>query len=217
MFTGIIEETGHVLDLHPREEGAVIKVAAKLVSPSLKIGDSVAVNGVCLTTIHNDAESFTCELSAETFRRTSYKYARQGTKVNVERPIMVGGRLGGHFVQGHVDGVGRLIARVPSGDCVEMTFSFPPELERYLVYKGSIAVDGISLTISSLSKSSFTVAIIPHTVEVTNLKFLGSDHPVNLEVDILGKYVERFFQLGLSKSGNTISKLTPEYLRDQGY
>ena len=217
MFTGIIEETGLIRELELRYEGATITLAAKMVPSTLKIGDSIAVNGVCLTTARNGAEWFSCEISAETLRRTSFKYARQGMIVNLERPLMIGGRLGGHFVQGHVDGVARLIDKAASGEGFEISFDFPKELERYLVFKGSIAVDGISLTIASLERSAFTVAAIPHTIEVTNLKRLKSGDFVNLEVDILGKYFERFFQLGLLQSGNVGSRLTMEYLKDQGY
>ncbi len=129
---------------------------------------------------------------------------------------MLGDRLGGHFVQGHVDGVGRLVSKNRSGEGWEMSFDFPPELERYLVYKGSITVNGISLTLSSLGKNTFSVAVIPHTLESTNLNQLGIGDLVNLETDILGKYFERFFQLGLIQRENS-SKMTVEYLKDQGF
>jgi riboflavin synthase len=216
MFTGIIEEVGTIQELRFISEGAVITASARIVSPSLKIGDSIAINGVCLTATHAGQGSFSCDISAETLRLSSFKQARQGAKVNLERSMMLGGRLGGHFVQGHVDGVGKLISKTRSGEGWEVSFEFPRELERYLVYKGSIAVDGISLTISFLGENSFAVAVIPHTLESTNLNQLSIGDLVNLEVDILGKYFERFFQLGLIQ-GEKSPKLTVEYLRDQGF
>ena len=217
MFTGIIEETGILQELRQGYEGAFIRVSAKKVPSDLKIGDSIAVNGVCLTTTQNGMEWFCCEISAETLRRTSFKNAKQGMIVNLERPLVMGSRLGGHFVLGHVDGTVRLIEKAVSGTGVEIMFDLPQELERYLVDKGSVAVDGISLTIASLNRSSFTVAVIPHTLEVTNLKRLKIGDVVNLEVDVLGKYFERFFRLGLAQKGNTGSPLTADYLKDQGY
>jgi riboflavin synthase len=216
MFTGIIEEVGTIQELRFISEGAVLTAAARIVPSDLKIGDSIAVNGVCLTATRTGQGSFSCDISAETLRLSSFKQARQGSKINLERSMMLGGRLGGHFVQGHVDGVGELASKTRSGEGWEISFEFPRDLERYLVYKGSIAVDGISLTIAALEKNSFSVAVIPHTLESTNLNHLGIGDPVNLEVDILGKYFERFFQLGLIQ-GEKSTKLTVEYLRDQGF
>lgn len=192
-----------------------MKISAASTPATLKTGDSIAVNGVCLTVVSADNKAFHCELSAETIRRTSFGRAREGTTVNLERPLTVGSRLGGHFVLGHVDGVGKLLSSQPSGSGVEMSFHFPLELERYLVLKGSIAVDGISLTIASLSETSLSVAVIPHTLQSTNLKFLRAGDPVNLEVDLLGKYFERFHQLGLLESKS--SRTSVDYLKEQGF
>jgi riboflavin synthase len=147
---------------------------------------------------------------SETLERSSFKQARQGMRINLERALMLNDRLGGHFVLGHVDGVGQLAAKIPRAEGAEMSFEYPPALERYLVYKGSIAVNGISLTISSLGKGSFSVAVIPHTLDWTNLNGLRIGDLVNLEVDILGKYFERFFYLGLLASEKKDSKLTAE-------
>jgi riboflavin synthase len=216
MFTGIVEEVGTIQELRFMSEGAVIVVSAKIIPPSLKIGDSISVNGVCLTATQTGQQSFSCDISAETLRLSSFKLAKQAAKINLERSLMIGDRLGGHFVQGHVDGVGRLVSKTRSGEGWELSFEFPGELERYLVYKGSIAVNGISLTISFLGKGSFSVAVIPHTLEATNLNQLGIGDLVNLEVDILGKYFERFFQLGLIQ-GEKSTKLTVEYLKNQGF
>lgn len=217
MFTGIIEEIGTIQEIRVRHAGAVITVSAEKILPGLKTGDSVAVNGVCLTATAVETGTFACDISAETLRLSSFKHAKRGLQVNLERSLMLGGRLGGHIVQGHVDGVGRLIARIPSGEGFEISFSFPGELERYLVHKGSIAVNGVSLTIASLGKESFAVAAIPLTLEETNLARLNIGDPVNLEVDILGKYFERFFQLGISKNDKTGSRISAEYLQNQGF
>ena len=217
MFTGIIEEIGTIQEIRFMHEGAVIIIAAAEILPGLKIGDSVSVNGVCLTVTSVGTGSFSCDISAETLRLSSFKKAKQGLTVNLERSLMLGGRLGGHIVLGHVDSVGRLLGRVPSGKGYELSFYFPRELERYLVYKGSIAVDGVSLTIASLEKESFTIAAIPLTLEATNLNQLKVGDPVNLEVDILGKYFERFFQLGIAVNEKSDSKMSLEHLQSQGF
>ena len=225
MFTGIVEETGTIRELRFQAGGASITVAAKTILPEIAIGDSIAVNGVCLTAVRLMPDAFVCDISEETLRRSAFAKARVGAHVNLERAIAAGGRLGGHIMQGHVDDVGQMISRTPSGGGFEISFSFPRTLERYLVYKGSIAVNGISLTISALEKESFSTAVIPHTLSVTNLGELTPGDPVNLETDILGKYFERYFQLGLTghphesspESRKTGSKLTSEYLREQGF
>lgn len=215
MFTGIIEETGKIEVLRIGKQGAAIRISAKSIPSTLKTGDSIAVNGVCLTAAASDSCAFECDISAETLRRTSFESTREGAAVNLERPLAVGSRLGGHFVLGHVDGMGKLLFSKPSGAGVEMMFGFPRELDRYLVYKGSIAVDGISLTIASLEEASFSVAVIPHTLQNTNLMHLRIGDLVNLEVDILGKYFERFYQLGLLAGKGP--KITVDYLKEQGY
>jgi riboflavin synthase len=214
MFTGIIEETGFVRSLRKGRESAEIQVAAHVVPPTLKIGDSISVNGVCLTVVRSGAEEFVADLSAETIERSSLGLSVPGRVVNLERSLALGARLGGHFVQGHIDGVGRLASVRRSGEGAVIAVSYPSELERYLVYKGSIAVEGVSLTISSLNPSEFEVAIIPHTWENSNLRLLKMGDPVNLETDILAKYFERYFSLGI---GREQSKLTVDYLREQGF
>lgn len=215
MFTGIIEELGIIQELRIAAESATIAITAKKILPGLKIGDSVSVNGVCLTATQLYATSFLCDISAETLRLSSFKLAKPGARVNLERSLMVGDRLGGHFVLGHVDGVGRMISKTASGQGFVMAFGYPKELDRYLVYKGSIAVNGISLTIASLEQSSLSVSVIPHTFEATNLRELSAGDPVNLEVDVLGRYFERFFQLGLLQREKP--RLTSDYLKDQGF
>lgn len=190
-------------------------VSSPEVSSGLKVGDSIAVNGVCLTAVHCMGDAFACDLSAETLARTSFGKASEGAPVNLERALLIGSRLGGHFVQGHIDGVGSLAATVASSDGSLMTFEFPLDLVRYIVTKGSIAVDGISLTVASLQGNCFSVAVIPHTLLQTNLGTLRPGDPVNLEVDILAKYVERFCQPGLVHDRS--SKWNLEYLREQGF
>jgi riboflavin synthase len=217
VFTGIIEEVGVIEELRIMAQGATITIGAAQVVSDMKIGDSVAVNGVCLTATRIGSASFLCDISAETLRISGFKHARQGNRVNLERALRVGDRLGGHIMQGHVDAVGRLISKTKSGEGYEISFDFPRELERYLVYKGSISVNGISLTISSLSSGLFSVAVIPHTFEATNLSQLMLGELVNLEVDILGKYFERFFQLGLKQNEKSGPGLTTDYLRNQGF
>lgn len=215
MFTGIIEEIGKVRSLRRQAEGAVLEIEARVTGAGLKPGDSIAVNGACVTVTEGAGNSFSCDLSPETLQRTTLGEARRGTAVNLERPLALGSRLGGHFVQGHVDGIGKLVSRSPGGDGLLVTVEYPAELERYLVHKGSVAVDGISLTIAALKGTAFTVAVIPFTLRTTNLGSLRTGSPVNLEVDILGKYVERFFSLGLASE--RLSGLSAAYLREQGF
>ncbi|MBN1570998.1 MAG: riboflavin synthase [Acidobacteria bacterium] len=217
MFTGIIEEVGIIRDMRFISQGATIAVASKEIPADAKIGDSIAVNGVCLTATSVGAGSFACDVSAETLRRSNFQKAKPGTKVNLERALPVGGRLGGHYVLGHVDGVGQLASQIASGEGFVMSFHFPKELDRYIVFKGSIAINGISLTIASLESSSFSVAVIPHTFASTNLRELSVGDSVNLETDILGKYFERFFQLGLAPQEKSSSRLTSDYLKSQGF
>lgn len=217
MFTGIIEEVGTIREIKSLSAGAVLTVAGKVILPDLKIGDSIAVNGVCLTATRIDPDAFVCDVSSETLRRSNLGQAKTGTEVNLERALLVGGRLGGHFVLGHVDGVGRLTAKTRSGAGYVVSFSYPRELERYLVFKGSISVNGISLTIASLETTTFSVAVIPHTLESTSLRAMVPGDSVNLEVDILGKYFERFFQLGLAPQEKGLSRITSDYLKSQGF
>jgi riboflavin synthase len=215
MFTGIIEEVGTIQSVQEGPDQASLLISAAQISGGLALGDSVAVNGACLTVVHYSNENFLCELSLETLRLTTLARIRIGSPVNLERSLTLNSRLGGHLVQGHVDGLGEMAAAIPTGNGFEMSFTYPPELERYLVRKGSIAVDGISLTIASLQKNTFAVAVIPHTVATTNLKYLKIGDAVNLETDIIGRYLERFAQLGLTRTEN--SKLTLEYFTEQGF
>ncbi|MDY6794222.1 MAG: riboflavin synthase [Actinomycetota bacterium] len=203
MFTGIIEEVGRVEALRAEADGARIEVSCRLVVEGLRTGESICVNGVCLTAVEAERGGFTADISRESLDRSTLGRKRRGSPVNLERALSLGTRLGGHIVQGHVDGVGRTTRIEEAGNARVYVFSSPQELDVYLVEKGSIAVDGISLTISALEEGEFSVAVIPHTLEGTNLKSLRQGDEVNLETDIIAKYVMRFMSRGLPWPGNT--------------
>lgn len=182
MFTGIVEELGTVLSL----ESGRMTVGASRVLDGVALGDSIAVNGCCLTVVAHDEGSWEADLSEETLRRTALSALAPGSPANLERAVRADQRMGGHIVQGHVDGVGMVVAGVP-----DLRVRVPAGLERYLVEKGSVTVDGVSLTVVDVIEDTFSVAVIPHTAEVTNLGGLAQGAPVNIEVDIVAKYVER--------------------------
>ncbi len=185
MFTGIIETVGTAAEV----SGTRIRVESDL--QDLVVGESIAVNGVCLTVTRPEGGSFSADLSEETLRRTSLGALAPGSPVNLERAMAAGGRFGGHVVQGHVDGVGAVSQISRLAGSVEMFFSLPDELERYLVHKGSVTVEGVSLTVASLETGRFSVALIPHTLQSTTVGSLKPGDSVNIEVDVLAKYVER--------------------------
>ncbi len=191
MFTGIIEEIGEVVEIKEAGDFRAIHVRGKTVFDDLKIGSSIAVNGVCLTVRSIATNVFTAEMSRETLDRTSLGNLARGSIVNLERPMRAESRFGGHIVQGHVDGIGWIRKFDREGDAWNLKIEYPADGARYIVEKGSIAVDGISLTVAALQGSSvFSVAIIPHTFENTNLKMSKTGDPVNLEFDVIAKYVE---------------------------
>ena len=186
MFTGIVEETGSVDLLEPRR----LTVNAEKVLDGLKLGDSISINGTCLTVVELGPRSFSVDLSPETLRRTSLGFLAEGGVVNLERAVAVGDRMGGHIVQGHVDGTGRITSLRPDEDCVIIRVRAPKRLMPYIVEKGFVAVDGISLTVVKRSASSFTLSVIPFTQQYTNLRVKAVGDRVNLEADIVAKYVE---------------------------
>ena len=190
MFTGLIEEGGRVAGIHPGEQGARLEVEAAVVLEGLELGDSVAVNGTCLTAVEIGPAGFAVDCVAETLRRTSLGGLAVGDRVNLERPMRLGDRLDGHLVQGHVDGVGTVRSATPEGESTVLEISAPDALLRYVVDKGSIAVDGVSLTVAGRLADAFTVALIPHTMSVTTLGPQALGRAVNLEVDVVAKYVE---------------------------
>jgi len=191
MFTGIVEELGEVTALTDRVDSVRLTVRGPLVLEGARHGDSVAVNGVCLTVVDTDGETFTADVMRETLDRSALGALAPGSPVNLERPMRLDGRLGGHLVQGHVDGTGRIEQRTPSEHWEVVRISVPPELERYVVHKGSITVDGVSLTIASVAPGELTVSLIPTTLAMTTLGRKRVGDPVNLEVDVVAKYVER--------------------------
>jgi riboflavin synthase len=213
MFTGIIEEVGHITKIEQRGENRRIKVTAPNVPKELKTGDSVAVSGVCLTALDTKPGLFCADLAPETWARTSFSRIHQGAAVNLELPMKSDGRFGGHIVQGHVDGVGKIISfeRIAKSENWWLQIDLPDEVEKYTVYKGSITIEGISLTVAQLEGNRCSIAIIPHTVEKTNLHSLKAGDPVNLEADLIAKYVEKMMR------GDAESSLTVEDLVRQGF
>ena len=214
MFTGIIEEVGRVARIEQRGENRRITIAAENVGKELKLGDSVAVSGVCLTALDIKPGSFCADLAPETWVRTSFSRMQEGALVNLELPMKADGRFGGHIVQGHVDGVGKLIALEQIADSENwwLRLELPSEVEKYTVYKGSLSIEGISLTVAELEGGVCAIAIIPHTVEMTNLNSLKPGDPVNLEADLIAKYVEKMMT-GEPAEGT----LTVEELVRQGF
>ena len=192
VFTGIIEELGTIKGVRKQSEGMRLSVSAKVVMDGMKTGDSIAVNGACLTVTEFDSVSFTADVSGETVNRTNIGKLRVGEKVNLERPMKLSDRLGGHLVSGHIDGIGVIRGVERRGGMSIFTIEVPAEFKKYLIIKGSVAIDGISLTVNEVKGNRFTVTIIPHTAEMTTLGFKKTGDTVNLEADMIGKYVEAF-------------------------
>jgi riboflavin synthase len=203
MFTGIIEGTGAVAALAAAADGsgARLEVEAPWLAGRLALGESVAVNGCCVTVARATAAGFAADLVAETLRRTALGGLAAGDLVNLERPMALGGRLGGHLVQGHVDGVAKVLDRTRVGEGEEVRVELPARLERYVVEKGSVAVDGVSLTVAGVGPGWFAVALVPHTLKVTTLGRRRPGDPVQLEVDVVAKYVERLVQPWADRAG----------------
>ena len=193
MFTGIIEEVGRVARIAQGNGTRGLTVACPRLARELRKGDSIAVNGVCLTAVEITSESVAFDLADETWKRTSFPRIKEGALVNLELPMRANGRFDGHIVQGHVDGTGKFLAldRVENADDYWLHIEIPPELARYVISKGSLSIEGISLTVAKIEGTQVTAAIIPHTVKATNLKSLRPGDPVNLEVDMIAKYVEK--------------------------
>ncbi len=195
MFTGIIEELGRVRSVEPQGENARIVIEAHTVTSDTNHGDSVSVNGVCLTALDVQHDSFAADVSRETLDRSTLGRLKTGTRVNLERAVTPATRLGGHIVQGHVDATGHFLGALDHQGSWTVRIGYPPEIARYLVFKGSVAVEGISLTIANLADDFFEIAIIPKTWEVTNFSLLQPNDEVNLEVDVIAKYVERILKV----------------------
>jgi riboflavin synthase len=213
MFTGIIEEVGKVAKIEQRGENRRISIQAQNTPTELKTGDSISVSGVCLTALDIKANSFCADLAPETWARTSFSHICKNALVNLELPMKANGRFGGHVVQGHVDGVGKLLSlgRIADSQNWWLDIELPADVEKYTVYKGSISIEGISLTVAKLDGKRCSVAIIPHTLETTNLKSLKPGDPVNLEADLIAKYIEKMTK------GASSSTITVENLIRQGF
>lgn len=191
MFTGLVEELGTIASIEQRTDGVSLGVSAQVVTSDISNGDSIAVNGVCLTALNVTESSFVADVSPETLDRTTIGQLKKGSRVNLERALLPTTRLGGHIMQGHVDGRGTFLSAESQGDFWTVKIGFADEFARYLVHKGSVAVEGISLTIAALNQNDFDIAVIPKTWEMTNLSTLNRGDAVNLEADIIAKYVER--------------------------
>ena len=212
MFTGIVEEIGSVR----RVTDGSIDISAKLVLEGTKIGDSIAVNGVCLTVTTLRGDGFTADVMPETLRRSNLGILRNGDGVNLERAMAADGRFGGHIVSGHIDGVGTITNQCREGNATWVTISAPPEILRYIVEKGSIAIDGISLTVAAVTDTDFSVSLIPHTGEQTILLQKKCGNQVNLENDIVGKYVERLMNTAAAPQ-KPESRVTLDFLQENGF
>jgi riboflavin synthase len=214
LFTGIIEELGQIAALERGADGARIKISARTVTKDTNEGDSISVNGVCLTALDVKPGGFAADVSQETLDKSTLGRLQAGTKVNLERAVTPSTRLGGHIVQGHVDSRGKFVSATQNGDFWTVRISFPKEIGQYLVYKGSISVEGISLTIAELGADYFEIAVIPKTWELTNLSVLKPGDEVNLEADVIAKYVERILLYG---RGAESENITVEKLAKLGF
>lgn len=225
MFTGIIEETGKIESVANGNKSAIITIIADKVLKGTKIGDSIAVNGVCLTVTSISGNKFTADVMAETIRRSSLGTLKHGSKVNLERAMAADGRFGGHIVSGHIDGTGVIRSLEREDNAVWVEIETPDKLLKYIVEKGSIAIDGISLTVARLTDDSFSVSVIPHTGEETTLLAKKPGDIVNLENDIVGKYVERLMNFNTSQKSpfdnktatSTKSNITMDFLTENGF
>jgi riboflavin synthase len=216
MFTGLIEEVGRITSIVDIDGKRRLTVAAKELAKQLNVGDSIAVSGVCLTAVDVTAGSFGADLAAETWTRTSFSRVAEGATVNLELPLKADGRMGGHMVQGHVDGTGKFVGLEPVRNAQDfwLHVEIPAELEKYVVFKGSVAIEGISLTVARLEGTRLTIAIIPHTCEMTNLGSLKPGDPVNIETDIVAKYLEKWMSRGDIEINRSLTK---EKLMAQGF
>ena len=214
MFTGLVEEVGTVVSIVENGGNHRITIKAPQAAKELKQGNSISVSGVCLTALDIQPEAFCADLAKETWTRTSFSRITEGAQVNLELPLKVDARMGGHIVQGHVDGTGRLsgLEPIPNANDFWMHIDIPEDLEKYVVFKGSIAIEGISLTVATLEGLQLTIAIIPHTIKMTNLHSLKAGDPVNVETDIVAKYLEKW-----TKHDEQTNALTMERLVAQGF
>lgn len=212
MFTGIVEEIGKVKAFERCSSGAVISVECQVVLDDTKIGDSIAINGVCQTVVEISGKTFMANVSDETLRVTTFQDLKSGDYVNLERALCLNSRLGGHIVSGHVDCTGKFLYSEKLNEFYDLMFELPCEFEKYIVQKGSVTINGISLTVANVEGNVFKVAVIPHTFSNTNLKTLKAGDCVNIETDILGKYVEKFLSLNDNKTS-----ISMKFLQENGF
>ena len=217
MFTGIIEEIGTIKNINTNGVSAQLNIASNIVLEGTKIGDSIAVNGVCLTVTSLTSNSFTADIMAETLRRSNLGNLVPQSKVNLERAMIANGRFGGHIVSGHIDGTGTIIETKPEGNAIWVKIKTSSEILKYIIQKGSITIDGISLTVAKITDQDFSVSIIPHTAENTTLLQKKVGEVVNLENDIVGKYVEKLLSFQNINQENQQSRITEEFLRQNGF
>src|SRR5664279_6622225 len=212
MFTGLVEEVAKVVSIVENGGNHRITIKAPNSAKELKEGNSVAVSGVCLTALEIKRDTFCADLAKETWMRTSFSRMTEGAQINLELPLKVDARMGGHIVQGHVDGTGRLIGLepIPNADDFWMHIEIPEDLEKYVVFKGSIAIEGISLTVASLEGTRMTIAIIPHTIKMTNLQSLKPGDPVNIETDIVAKYLDKWTRRDQQTGALTVERLVAQ-------
>ncbi|MFZ5646521.1 MAG: riboflavin synthase [Bacillota bacterium] len=221
MFTGLVEELGFVRGVARGADSARIHIDARKILDGMKMGDSIAVNGVCLTSVEFDRGHFSADVMAETLSKTNLAFLKPGDRVNLERALRLGDRLGGHLVSGHVDGVGTITRREKHDIATLITISAPPQVMKYIIKKGSVAIDGTSLTVVDFSEGSFQVSLIPHTAHMTTLGFKKVGDSVNLEGDLVGKYIERLINFkdgeGTDKPRKTGGGITLEFLAERGF
>ncbi|MGI6065596.1 MAG: riboflavin synthase [Bacillota bacterium] len=217
MFTGLVEELGTLTSIVKGARSARLLIGASRVLEDGKIGDSIAVNGVCLTVVAINEKGFQADVMAETLNKSNLGDLRPGEKVNLERALRLSDRLGGHLVSGHIDGVGKIIRQEVMDIAIVTEIEAPPELLKYIIPKGSVAIDGISLTVVSVEENSFTVSLIPHTAKVTSLGFKQVGDKVNLETDIIGKYIERMVHYQNDSKNKSESRLSMDFLAEHGF
>lgn len=217
MFTGIIEEVGILEEIITGNGFGIMKVKCSKVLEHTQIGDSIATNGVCLTVREKDALSFSADVMGETLAKTNLGSLKIGDKLNLERALRLSDRLGGHIVSGHIDGIGKIVSVKEESDGTWFTISAPQEVLRYVIYKGSISIDGISLTVAYVDNEVFKVSVIPHTLENTILNNKKINSEVNLECDLIGRYIEKLFSPKDEKEENNKSNITMEFLKNNGF
>lgn len=217
MFTGIIEEKGTIENIQQKNEAIVMTVRAKKILEDVQLGDSIAVNGVCLTVTSFTSSEFTVDIMPETVRATSLRTLKRGSKVNLERAMAANGRFGGHFVSGHVDGIGTILKKERVDNAVYYEIEIPPELRPYILLKGSVAVDGTSLTVFNVTDTTFTISIIPHTLDETIIGSKGPGDIVNIECDMIAKYIEQFLTNRFQGQNNGQTIITESFLEENGF